>query len=158
MRTKQAKRDPRDTSWMADPGPNPPGESLRPWKISHSLIKPYHFAFIYTTHDNARITDMSDRADGGLIGRHIEPGDILLFDGSREAGEGEIAMVEVAPGRWVARILRQGERGREYHPDAGGDPAYPPLRGVYRTYGVLAAILRDFDLGDDEDESEEAGE
>ena len=136
-------------AWANDPGPNPDGASLRPWKIQRSLCVPYHFAIIYTTARASRLTNMPDRADGGLTGRHIAAGDILLFDGSREPNDGDITMVEAAPKEWVARIYRRTPSGPEYHPDASG---FTVLRGQYKTYGVLVGVVRDY-CGDCDEEA-----
>ena len=134
-------------TWANDPGPNPDGAALRPWKISRSLCVPYHFAIISTTARESRLTNLPDRADGGLTGRHIAAGDILLFDGSRETNDGDVTMVEVAPKEWVARIYRRTPSGPEYHPDA---PGFTVLRGQYRTWGVLVGVVRDYAREDDD--------
>ncbi len=134
-------------AWATDPGPNPDGAALRPWKIQHALRVPYHFAIIYTTARASRLTNMPDRADGGLTARHIAAGDILLFEGACEPNDGDITMVEVAPKEWLARIYRRTPSGPEYHPDA---PGFPILRGQYRTWGVLVGVVRDYAREDDD--------
>lgn len=108
--------------------------------IRVSLVAPYYaaVAFFSTTQ---RLNSLSDHQDDGLIGRHILPGDLLLFDMGRTTPEdGAVMWVEDTHPAYVARVCRVLPDGRvEFHAAA---PGFPVLAGERRIVGTLAAVVR----------------
>jgi len=138
-------KQPRD---LSDPGPAKPGRALTVWKVVVQLIEPYYLGVFFRTQRERHLTNMPDRADGGLTGRHIAAGDILLFDLTKTApDDGAIVYVRDDDGTDLARVLRRTPTGVEFHPAA---PGYPVLTGARQVYGTLAGVVRAYDCEEDD--------
>jgi len=145
--TKRRTAAQRETmEYLSNPGPAKPGQSLTPWKVVVQLIEPYYLGVFFRTQRERHLTELRERADGGLIDRHIEAGDILIFDLTKTApDDGAIVFVRDDDGTALARVLRRTPTGVEFHPAA---PGYPVLTGARQVYGTLAGVVRAYDRED----------
>jgi hypothetical protein len=116
-----------------------PLASLTFERVSIRIDPPYYLAVVLKSSGHYLNTH-SRLTDDSLGGRHILPGDLLIFDYDRTTPEDGVIMLVQDGAEYVARVCRVLADGRvEFHPAA---PGYPILNGERRISGTLAAVVR----------------